>query len=150
MEYDDRYHPAEQNDYDLKMNDRVLEELKKLDRGYNKIYRDVIRADKPKKRVAIDIYTSSFGSKIRDAETGVYYPYMVGSSDEDLFFSVSVSTGECKSLNGSNVLFYLSPEHYAKHHKITLSDETAKVWDETVQRWNDKRNKHLSSKKNKD
>ena len=144
MEYDDRYHPAEQNDYDLKNSDKALEELKKLDRGYNKMYRDVIRPDKSKKRVAIDVYTSGdCGSRIRDAETGSYYSYTVGTSDEDLFFSVSVATGECKSLNGSNVLFYLSPAHYAKHHKTIVSDET-------VERWNNKRNKHLSSKKNKE
>lgn len=44
----------------------------------------------------IGVYTSGdVGSRIRNAETGEYYNYTVGSKYEDLFFSVRLSTGEC-------------------------------------------------------
>ena len=107
-----------------------LDKIKKADRGYNKIWRNVIKNDKLK-RTKIEIYTSSgVGNHIRDAETGEYYPYIVGSADEDLFFSVILATGECRSKNGSNTLFYLSPEKYMNHLHTQLDDHVIKLWKE--------------------
>ena len=87
------------------------------------------------------------GSNIRDGETGEYYSEKVGTKQEDLYFKVSLATGECKSLNGSTTLFYLSPEHYERHLYVELDNETKLNWE-------DKKNVLLvemekSAKKNK-
>jgi hypothetical protein len=117
MDYCDNFHAREENDYDIvKDNEILMNEVRKLDRGYNVIWRKRIRADGLKKRTKIEVYTSSgIGSNIRDAETGEYYNCKVGSLDEDLFFKVALTTGECKSSNGSSILFFLSPKHYMSH-----------------------------------
>jgi hypothetical protein len=127
MDYCDRFLPIEKNDYDS-VNDK-MDALKSTDRGYSFVYRDVLRKNGQLKKTKIDIYaTGDFGSNIRDATSGNVYPYKVGTLDEYLFFKVGLSTGECKSKNGSNSLFYLSPEQYEKHLHGTVSDSLKEVW----------------------
>jgi hypothetical protein len=145
MEYYDNFHPTNQNDLDMtthKLNSKdLLEEMKTDDRGYNKIYRDLPRSDGTLKRTKIEFYTScDVGSSIRDAETGQYYSSKVGSADEDLFFKVGMSTGECKSKNGSSTLFYKSPRHYISHMRSNLNDQI-------ISNWEDKRDYRLAEKK---
>ena len=53
---------------------------------------------------------------------------MVGSNDEDLYFKVSMTSEKLTSSNGSNKLFYLSPQHCMKHLHIELSDEIIENW----------------------
>ena len=65
--------------------------------------------------------------QIRNAETGEYYKYKVGSFDEDLFFKVMISTGEVSS--GPLTLFYDSPEHYERHQYLELDGLTKKRWE---------------------
>ena len=131
------------------LNDSELLNLKKADRGFNKIFRKVQRESNDKiifKK--IELYTTGgTGSNIRDGETGEYYSEKVGTKQEDLYFKVSLATGECKSLNGSTTLFYLSPEHYERHLYVELDNETKLNWE-------DKKNVLLvemekSAKKNK-
>jgi hypothetical protein len=112
--------------------EKAMLSLKKIDRGYNKIYRRVPRASDGKIiNTTIDVYTSGhIGSRIRDADTGEYYNYQVGSSDEDMFFKVALATGECTSKNGSSTLFYLSPHHYMAHLNIELDDSVINSWEE--------------------
>jgi len=113
---------------------KLMEVNKRNDRGYNIIYRFVYEEDENnnlrRKKRKIELYTSgSIGTKIRDAETGEYYPYLVGSYDEYLFYSVILATGECKSKNGSSILFYLSPQHYCQHLNKEVSSEQIKAWE---------------------
>jgi hypothetical protein len=117
MDYCDNFHAREENDYDnVKENELLMNEVRKLDRGYNSIWRKRVRLDGTIKRSKIEVYTSNgIGSKIRDAETGEYYNCKVGSLDEDLFFKVALTTGEFKSSNGSSTLFFLSPKNYMSH-----------------------------------
>lgn len=117
MDYCYNLQGREENDYDVvKDNEILINEVRKLDRGYNVIMRKKTKYDGSKKQNKIEIYTSNgIGTNIRDAETGEYYNCKVGSLDEDLFFKVSLNTGECKSSNGSSTLFYLSPKHYMSH-----------------------------------
>lgn len=132
MHYDDNYSPADPNDYDNEhlTQERLAEESKRIDKGYNVIYRPVRRNDGKIKNKKIEVYTSSgIGNHIRDAETGEYYPNLVGSKDEELFFKVGLSTGECKSANGSSTLFYLSPQHYATHFRCSVSEELVESWE---------------------
>jgi len=117
---------------------KMKEELKKSDRGYNTIWQMVLKNGKMR-RTKIEAYTSGcFGSRIRDAETGEFYNHIVGSADEDLYFSVILATGECNSKNGSSTLFYSSPQQYMKH----LNCELDKSF---VTKWQQKRNVRLST-----
>lgn len=117
------------------LNDSELLNLKKADRGFNKIYRKVHReSDDRNVLKKIELYTTGgTGSNIRDAETGEYYNEKVGTKYEDLYFKVSLATGECTSLNGSNTLFYLSPNHYERHLYVELDNETKLNWEEKKQ-----------------
>ena len=117
------------------MNDNELLSLKKADRGFNKIFRKVHRESDDKSVFKkIELYTTGGTcSNIRDAETGEYYSEKVGTKYEDLYFKVSLATGECTSLNGSNTLFYLSPHHYERHLYVELDNETKLNWEEKKQ-----------------
>jgi hypothetical protein len=67
------------------------------------------------------------GSRIRNAVTGQSYPYVVGSSNEDLFFKVSEATGR----NGRKhtlTLFYDSPEQYENEHFTSVSQVIKDRW----------------------
>ncbi len=83
-----------------------------------------------KKRKKINIYTSSgYGNFIRDAETGIYYKNKVGTLDEDLFFKVNFATGELKSSNDSNTIFYISPYNYMNHLMCEVSQNIINNWE---------------------
>ena len=110
---------------------RLVENAKSIDRGYNVIYRTVPNKKGKLVRTPISIYTSGdVHSNIRDAETGAYYTHLVGSADEDLYFKVILATGECKSKNGSNTLFYSSPRQYMSHINNEVSEDTIRMWEE--------------------
>lgn len=131
MYQDDYYNPVDQNDYDEFDDDKMFEKSKRQDRGYNIIYRKALRKDGRKYNKKIEFYTSSGkGNHIRDAETGEYTDYIVGSKDEDLFFKVLLATGECSSTNGSYTLFYDSPQHYANHLNCEINPKTCVAWEE--------------------
>lgn len=131
MYQEDYYNPVDQNDYDEVDDNKMFEQVKTLDRGYNVIYRKALRKDGRKYNKKIEIYTSSgTGTRIRDAETGEYTNYIVGSSNEDLFFKVMLATGECKSANGSYTLFFSSPQHYANHLHCDVSPQLTADWEE--------------------
>ena len=122
--------------YDLTMNydglstdNSVAEQLKRQDRGYTRV-RVKTQNSRGKWRTQwVDAYASNgTGSHIRDAETGDCYPYLVGSTDEDSFFKVSMSTGKCNGTNGLHTFFYLSPQHYESHLNCELNTKTKLDW----------------------
>lgn len=121
---------------DNNSDNKELINFKRSDRGYNRIYRTVVRESNGKNvRKKIELYTTGgAGSNIRDAETGEYYSELVGTRYEDLYFKVALATGECTSLNSSNVLFYLSPQHYEKHLNVELNNDTIADWEEKKQK----------------
>jgi len=91
----------------------------------------------------IGVYTSGdVGSRIRNAETGEYYNYTVGSKYEDLFFSVRLSTGECNGKYKLPTLFFTSPQHYISYLHNTVSDDILEIW-------NYKRDKLIKEMKDK-
>jgi len=144
MYQEDFYNPVDQNDYDETQLD-MLEKTKREDRGYNVIYRKVVRKDGSVRNKKIEVYTSSgTGSRIRDAETGEYYPNVVGSKDEELYFKVVLATGECTSANKSNTLFYFSPQHYANHLRCDVDPLLVHNWEKR----RDRRLAELNSDKN--
>ena len=129
-EYEDGFY--HELDEDMREDhEHMLDTLKKQDKGYTQIWAYKKRGNGTFKSVKIDVYTSGYiGNYIRNAETGEYTKYLVGSADEDLFYSVILATGECKSKNGSNVLFYTSPEHYMRHLNQELSISKINNWKE--------------------
>ena len=140
MFYDDNYHPTDQNDYDIetcsvsvstsggdseyKRLRKIQEDYKKLDKGYSKIKRKI-----DGKRVSVEIYSTPThpGATIRNAVTGIYESgNLVGSLDEDNFFTVAFATGE----TGQNtpMLFYDSPQQYERHFGCQVSAEIKSKW----------------------
>jgi len=102
---------------------KMLEDIKKLDKGYNKI--NVMLNNKKK---SIEFYSTSIfpGSKIRGAIGGSYYPgFKVGSRDEDLFFKIACSTGDCKN---SNICFFDTPEQFENHMHISIEQSVKERW----------------------
>lgn len=90
----------------------------------------VIRVDPVKnKRVKVEFYETALipNRFIKNAVTGaIESPFRVGSADEDLFFSVMLTTGECGQT--PPCLFYDSPEQYERHFFAAVSDEAKLRW----------------------
>ena len=123
MEYEDYYHATQESMLNSK---NMLTEMKNMDNGYNKFKR-TIKTSNGKKFLTVELYSSGdTGSNVRNAITGQYYPYKVGSVDEDSLFKVCISTGEVKS--GRRNFFFSSPLDYERVFYTTLSDETKHDW----------------------
>jgi hypothetical protein len=130
MYYEDLFHPTGKNDINEPTN-KELNDMKLLDKGYCKIYRMIQNRDGKNKRTPIEFYTSGLnGSNIRDAITGQYFTDIVGTANEDKYYKVGLSTGECKCKNGSNTLFFASPLEYSRHFHIELNDVIHKTWEQ--------------------
>jgi hypothetical protein len=69
---------------------------------------------------------NTHGRHIRNAVNGQYTRHIVGSSDEYLYFSVLIATGE--SGQTPDCLFYDSPEQYERHMRVVVSDSAKDVW----------------------
>ena len=111
-----------------KLNDTIM---KKLDKNYHSYKRSELVLDKKGKVVVknyyVNIYSSGcIGSNIRDATTGIYHDFKVGSTDEYRFFSVADCTGT-KS-RSSIIFFYQSPRQYEIWHKLKLNDDVHSRW----------------------
>lgn len=81
------------------------------------------------KYINIEFYSSGdTGTKIRDAVTGNFTPHLVGSENEDLYFTVSI----CNNTTGQTPvkLYYLTPEEYEKNHFCIVCEKTKKIWKE--------------------
>lgn len=104
----------EQNQYQQ----QALGQFKKL----NKLCQVLRRKDKD----IVVFPSSSQGSNIKNAETGEFTRSIVGSMDEDLFYKVTIATGEFES--GPLTLFYNSPTHYERHHGEVVSDDAKFRW----------------------
>lgn len=128
MYYEDNFHPTQDNDA-LNHQKKELNNIKTCDSGYAFVFRDRVLPSGKIKKTRVDCYTSSdSGTNIRNAETGNYYKYKVGSKEEDLFFKVALSSGEINASNGSNILFYDTPEQCEKHLMSELSDDIKERW----------------------
>jgi hypothetical protein len=154
MEYE-IYNPNEANDNNENSiggkfaSNKELDLMKSSDVGYNKIYRQVPRQSDDKLiKKKINFYaTGIVGSNIRDAESGDYYKFLVGSKEEDLYFKVSLATGECKSKNKSHTLFYLSPAHYTSHMYTDVTDTIIINWENKREKCLEILDKESTSKK---
>ena len=82
---------------------------------------------------------------VRNAVTGVPYPYIVGSKEQCLLYKMVDATGRCDG-NGylikarsdlpnpnTNHLFYDSPEQCMSHMRITIDQSEVKRWHDARQ-----------------
>ena len=76
----------------------------------------------------VDVFASGpYGCTIRNAVDGRSYTgSIVGTREEDLFFSVIIATGETGQEPAT--LFYDSPEQYEKHQFQELSQISKEEW----------------------
>ena len=126
----DHFHPLEKNEIeDTLNNNEALNNLKKMDKGYQRVSRKFNKVwvdGKYYKNINIEIYCSSENGYIRNAITGYRSRVKVGSSEEYTYFKVKMASGECK--NNSGVLFYDSPEQFEKHQFINLKLPIKEQW----------------------
>lgn len=110
--------------------DMTIQDIKNIDPGYNIIYKT--NPKNPKKKSKMEFYTCGIGkSYIRNAETGIRYPYKIGSKDEYLFFKASLVDGSCTSKNEGVTLFYDGPHQYMAHQKCELDQSIIENWEFT-------------------
>ena len=83
--------------------------------------------------VTINMHGSGLtGSFIKNAVTGQVTKHRVGSSAENLYFSVAMCNG-MDPKNGPVRLYYDSPSQYEKHQYELLDQETIDKWFERFQ-----------------
>ena len=133
MPYEEYFNPLDddRNSDDVKIKNSMTTEIKRGDKNYQKIVKPFFNEwtdGKYYKNVTIECYGSGqVGSRIRNAVTGQYTPYLVGSVNEDLFFTVS----DCVGRNGRKdplQLYYDTPEQYENHQFIILRQEIKQKW----------------------
>jgi len=79
-------------------------------------------------------YSDIVGEYIKDAITGVQYPYRVGTKGEESFFRVVITTTPTSQARSSVIgrgvhkAFYDSPHSYMKHHNCVLDEEFVENW----------------------
>jgi hypothetical protein len=101
------------HDYALKMDDPGYYAYKKKV-GYEK--------------VKIECYATDAFKTIRHAITGIYTKYRSGTRYQELYFSVTDTSGLGRKLKFTKQLFYDSPEEYERHHFIQLPQDTKEKW----------------------
>jgi hypothetical protein len=129
---DDMYHPLNQEcepiiSHSFDNNTKVKKIMSNVYQS-NKGFHLLKRQTKDNKRHNVEVFVSGDqGSTIRNAISGsYYYGDRVGSKQEDLYFKVSISTGELGK--DSVVLFYDTPEQYERHMYATVDSETKQMW----------------------
>lgn len=112
----------------------VMDDYKKLDIGYNKISRMVNVKKKDgqikKEKKNIEIYSTGTtpGTRIRNAITGAQHSaYRVGSCGENIFYKVSLATGETSRRDGC-ILFFDNPEQYERGMYTTVDQACKDEW----------------------
>lgn len=129
MYYDELFELSEEHNNVSQMQNKELNKLKSLDKDYCYISRYKLNLNGKNAKVKIDIYVSGeVGSLIRNAATGQYYKYKIGSQDEDKLFKIRLATGELKTRSGNTLLFYDSPEQCENHLIEEISDEIKEKW----------------------
>jgi hypothetical protein len=112
-EYEDIYHPTNTSTLVI---EPVVKKIKTTDEFIFK--RKTLEGLKK-----IKCYKSLPNGRIRNAITGDYYEYKVGSKYEDLYFSCIMAYEKDMVL-----LFFLNPDDYEEHLLTTLPDEKKLDW----------------------
>ena len=141
MYHDDNFDPTLENDFEhdiitisdsssevsvnsnIKKQRKENELLKKMDKGYHTFKRIV-----NKKIVKVEIYNNQYSTGyIRDAISGHYNKLRIGTSDENLFFKVNMSSLYGK--DKENVAFFFdSPDQYERITGSIVSSDIKESW----------------------
>jgi len=131
MPYEEYYNPTDDAVFDDSKKDKSVEKLREFDRYYQKhvkVINDTWTDGKFYKKVNIQSYGSGqVGTRIRNAVTGQYYSYLVGSVNEDLLFKVIDAVGR-NERKDPLFLFYDSPEQYENHQFVHLEQPLKEAW----------------------
>lgn len=110
---------------------RALKKIKpSADTGKRYVYRTVYDENERRKTKRIEFYETPaiIGRYIRDAVTGKRCaPFRFGSKEEDLFYSVTLATGE----NGTRqapILFFDNPEQYERLFHTQIPQHAKELW----------------------
>lgn len=95
-----------------------------VDSGYHYVYRKV---DGKMAKVNFCETSSTPHMYIRDAISGNRLMFRTGTSDEDLFYTVRLATGESTRRDGCT-LFYDNPEQYERHFYTSVSQQIKDAW----------------------
>ena len=129
MYYDEIFDLNDDYNHVSNAQNRELNKIKTLDKDYACVYRYNYNLNGKKVLTKIDLYASGdMGSNIRNAATGQYYKYKVGTIDEEKLFKIKISTGEVKTKSCNSLLFFDSPEQYESHLLSEISDEIKEKW----------------------
>ena len=98
---------------------RAIEEVKKMDPGYNAIL------DKSGEKV-FEFYETAChpGARIRDAITGIRDEVGCGTIFEELYFKVAY----CGNHGKGQILFFSSPDDYERYFGHTIETEHKQRW----------------------
>jgi hypothetical protein len=122
------YSDSESNSSEFKKQKKVLESMKRLDPDYFTVFRENKNPLKKKKWFKIELFKSSYNPKVRvrNAVTGIYESYKVGSNNSNIYFKVILATGE----TGPNPphLYFDSPEQYEFHFKTIVPESVKETW----------------------
>ena len=120
--YDD-FNPTDANDYEIETTSVMSDKKQEIDQS------DTGRHKLKRARRNIEFYATPHrpGSTIRNAVNGGYETgYVVGSTDEDVFFSVILATGETGPTPAT--LYYDSPSQYEAHFGCKLTLDIKSKW----------------------
>lgn len=124
------------------MDYNVYDDVETYDYGYEQTNKGSKTFEKKEKRPRY-FPSNKPQSFIKNAVTGVPYPYIVGSKEQSMLYKMVDATGTCDP-NGflikvrnelpnhtTNHLFYDSPEQCMNHLHITLNSEDIERWHKT-------------------
>ena len=134
MYYEDHLDSAvnDESSVEFKLRQKeAVNAIRRLDKNYEKYsipFNGTWTDGKYYKNIIIESYGSGLsGNLIRNAVTGARYNINVGTTDEDILFKVSDSTGR-NGRKESLILYYDSPEQFERHHFTTVSTEVKQKW----------------------
>jgi hypothetical protein len=138
------------NDFDSSSMDssyrrHFYNEHKIVDKGHHTV---MLQSGKNQKfRVSFYETAMTPGNMIRNAVTGERYTeYRVGSSAEDLFYTVCYSVGNTGSRNPC-ILFFETPGEYEYMFRVKLSEKALEDWKSKMMYERDRRQELESSQK---
>lgn len=119
------YYQDDSSSMDSSYKRKIYNDYKNIDKGYH-----IVKLGNKNERFKISFYETSMipGNMIRNALTGERYSnYRVGSTAEDLFYTVCYSIGNTGSRNPC-ILFFETPKDYEYMFRVKLSEKELEAW----------------------
>jgi len=136
-------------DSDSSMDSSYKRQFRDYYKNTDKGYHTVMFQSGKNKNFKVSFYETSMtpGNMIRNAVTGERYTeYKVGSSAEDLFYTVCYSVGNTGSRNPC-ILFFETPGEYEYMFRVKLSEKALLSWKLKMMYERDRRQELESSQK---